>query len=291
MDQKIENLVFEGGGVLGMAYAGALKVLDDQNILGGVKRVAGTSAGSLVAMALSLGYDAEGIRKIIDDTNFKEFEDHWDPLRIATKYGLYKGDFLLNYIEQIVADKTGNKGLTFRQHAETGGRDLKVFACDLNTSWVKEFSMEKTPDVCIAHSVRASMSIPLFFQAWQFPESNPDNHIYVDGGTIYNYPLEAFEISEKTLGFYFQVPSEGHKTEFEFNHIIKYVEVLFKTIMNAQKINFEGNTEEVQRTVFIDTHGISPVNFKLGDDDKLTLFKSGHDATINYLKNYSSESA
>lgn len=291
MDKKIENLVFEGGGVLGMAYAGALKVLDEKNMLSGVKRVAGTSAGSLVAMALSIGYDADGIRSIIDNTNFKDFEDHWDPLRIATKYGLYKGDFLLNYIETIVEDRTGKRDLTFRELAESGGRDLKVYACNLNTSWLKEFSFDKTPDVSIAHSVRASMSIPLFFQAWQFPDGNPDNNIYVDGGTIYNYPIEAFEVSDKTLGFYFQVPKQGTEADFEFHHILKYVEVLFKTIMNAQKINFHRNPEQVKRTVFIDTHGISPVNFKLGSDDKTTLFKSGHDATANYLKNNGSESA
>ena len=30
---KIENLVFKGGGVLGIAYAGAISALDEENIL------------------------------------------------------------------------------------------------------------------------------------------------------------------------------------------------------------------------------------------------------------------
>ena len=37
------NLVFEGGGVKGIAYGGALKVLDSMAILKGIERVAGTS--------------------------------------------------------------------------------------------------------------------------------------------------------------------------------------------------------------------------------------------------------
>ncbi len=284
MERKIENLVFEGGGVLGMAYAGALQVLHEKEILNNIKRVAGTSAGSLVAMALSLGYNASEIKDIINNTDFRKFEDHWDPLRIATKYGLHKGDFLLRYIEKMVEDKTGNPGLTFRQLAESGNHELKVYACDLNTSWVKEFSLEETPDVRIAHSVRASMSIPLFFSAWQFPNGNPDNHIYVDGGAIYNYPIEAFGTCDETLGFFFKNPNKQVATDFHYGHILKYVEVLFKTVLNAQKIDFMENQEQVDKTVFIDTHGISPTDFKLDDEKKARLFKAGHDATYAYLE-------
>lgn len=283
MNPTIENLVFEGGGVLGMAYAGALKVLDDRDMLDGVKRVAGTSAGSLVAMALSLGYNAQEITKIIDGTDFKKFQDHWDPLRIPSKYGLFKGDFLLNYIEQIVADKAGHPALTFRQLSEMGARDLKVFACDLNTCWVQEFSVDQTPDAVVAHCVRASMSIPLFFQAWRFPDSIPNNHIYVDGGAIYNYPIEAFGPDDKTLGFFFQNQTASEINDLEFNHIARYVEVLFKSVMNAQKIDFHENEKQVDRTVFINTHGISATDFKLDDKKKQTLFQSGHDATHDYL--------
>ena len=42
------NLVFEGGGVKGIAYVGALEVLDQEGILKDIKRVAGTSAGAMV---------------------------------------------------------------------------------------------------------------------------------------------------------------------------------------------------------------------------------------------------
>jgi predicted acylesterase/phospholipase RssA len=52
----IDNLVFKGGGVLGAAYAGAITALEDEGKLQGVKAVAGTSAGSLVALLLSLKY-------------------------------------------------------------------------------------------------------------------------------------------------------------------------------------------------------------------------------------------
>ena len=50
-----KNLVFEGGGVKGIAYVGALEVLDREGILKDIKRVAGTSAGAMVAVLIGLG--------------------------------------------------------------------------------------------------------------------------------------------------------------------------------------------------------------------------------------------
>ena len=44
---QFRNLVFEGGGVKGIAYAGAVAVLEDKGILPGIRRVAGTSAGAI----------------------------------------------------------------------------------------------------------------------------------------------------------------------------------------------------------------------------------------------------
>lgn len=54
--RKIENLVFKGGGVLGIAYSGGVEALDEAGILKDIKSVAGTSAGSIMSAILSLGY-------------------------------------------------------------------------------------------------------------------------------------------------------------------------------------------------------------------------------------------
>ena len=45
MAYHFKNLVFEGGGVKGIAYVGAMEVLDKEGILNNIERVAGTSAG------------------------------------------------------------------------------------------------------------------------------------------------------------------------------------------------------------------------------------------------------
>lgn len=286
--KNIKNIVFEGGGVLGMAYAGAFSELDRQKIIPEIERVAGTSAGALFAMLVTLNYDAKTIKNVIDSTDFKTFRDHFNPIRVGTKYGLYKGDVLLEFIEKLIEDAVGDKSITFEHLKENGMRKLKVFACDLNKVGLQEFSAEITPKVQVGHAVRASMSIPLFFQAWKFPEGVLNDHLFVDGGTIYNFPIDAFSNLDETIGFFFETKKSdsNKKKQLDFDQPINYVKSLFDAVLKSQKIIFKHNKKEVESTVIIDTHGISPTEFDLTQEDKTLLFNSGLNATKKFLETH-----
>src|SRR5665213_1622991 len=60
-----KNLVLEGGGVRGLAYAGALEVLEQKNILSQVQNVAGSSAGAIAGLMISLGYHSKEIDSVL----------------------------------------------------------------------------------------------------------------------------------------------------------------------------------------------------------------------------------
>ena len=282
MIRRIENLVFKGGGVLGIAYAGAIEALEKQGILSQVKRTAGTSAGAVAAALISLGYSSKDIVEVLGDTNFKKFQDDLNPLKLTTKYGLYRGEKLLTWLQEIIEQKTGNKHLTFAELEDQGYKTLKVFASDLNTATLTEFSLEKTPDVKIAESIRASMSIPLFFDAWKFPDEKPNNHIYVDGGVLYNYPITAFEDLDKTLGFFLDINEEDDG--LDFNDVSSYLKHLFRTVLNAQDVDFFKTLESDKTTVIIKNKGIAITNFSLTKEQQDILYKEGKSATLKYFK-------
>jgi NTE family protein len=50
MNYPYQNLVFKGGGVKGIAYVGALKALEEANVMAQITGFAGTSAGSIVSI-------------------------------------------------------------------------------------------------------------------------------------------------------------------------------------------------------------------------------------------------
>ncbi len=70
-----ENLVLEGGGVLGAAYAGAIKELEKQGVLANIKRVGGSSAGAIGSLLLAVGNTADDLQKTLLETTFSDFLD------------------------------------------------------------------------------------------------------------------------------------------------------------------------------------------------------------------------
>lgn len=194
MAYHFKNLVFEGGGVKGIAYVGAMEVLEEKKILPEIKRVGGTSAGAINAVLFSVGYSNAETLKILKGMNFKNFlDDSWgvvrDTKRLIEEFGWYKGDFFHEWIGEKINDKLGSPNVTFRGLREAKRPDLYVYGTNLSTRFGEVFSAEHTPSTRIADAVRISMSIPLFFAAFK----NARKDIYVDGGVLNNYPVKLFD--------------------------------------------------------------------------------------------------
>jgi NTE family protein len=71
-----ENLVLKGGGAKGLAFVGAIRCLEEQGLLGNVRRVAGTSAGAIAALLTALGYRASEQHQLLVETDLRTFLDH-----------------------------------------------------------------------------------------------------------------------------------------------------------------------------------------------------------------------
>lgn len=198
MDYVFRNLVFEGGGAKGLAYLGALAVLEEKGILSKIERIGGTSAGAINALLLGLGFHLKETQDIVKSLDFNDFmDDSWgivrDTGRLIEEFGWYKGDFFRNWIAQLVKEKTGNPEATFADieamKDRRGFKLLYFMGTNLSTSFSEVFSAEHTPRCCVADAVRISMSIPLFFAA----KRSIRGDVYVDGGILDNYPIKIFD--------------------------------------------------------------------------------------------------
>ena len=198
MAYQFRNLIFEGGGVKGVAYLGALDVLDEKDILPQIARVGGTSVGAINAAILGLGFTLKETRDIIWSLDFnKLMDDSWgfarDVERLIKEYGWYKGDYFRNWIGSLIKEKTGNSESTFADieslKEKKGFRSMYFIGTNLSTSYSEVFSAEHTPRLCVADAVRISMSIPLFFAA----KRSVRGDVYVDGGLLENYPIKLFD--------------------------------------------------------------------------------------------------
>lgn len=286
MAGTITNLVFQGGGVKGIAYAGALQALERRGLLPGVRGLAGASAGAFTAMLVAVGCDAATIARIATGTDYRSLEDHFDPLRLATHYGLYRGEALHAWIAGAFASTGLDPRLDFDALAAATGRDLRVFATDLSHRMAREFSARATPRVAVVDAVRASMSIPLMFAAWRFPAGDPDDHLYVDGGVVMNYPIAAFDEdapADATLGFRLVPGPKPVPIPGDWDHPAAYVHALFGAILAAQAIDVAAQPLDRMRSVAIDDFGIAATDFHLTAAQQQALFDAGRSATDAFL--------
>jgi len=75
LSHKPINLVLEGGGAKGILYTGILKQLEERDLLCGIRNVAGSSAGGIIAFALALGYTAKEIYELTATLDFVKLQD------------------------------------------------------------------------------------------------------------------------------------------------------------------------------------------------------------------------
>lgn len=202
--EQFRNLVFEGGGVKGIAYVGAMRVLEEMGILREIKRVGGTSAGAINAVLFAAGYTADETLKELGELDFNDFkDDSWfvlnDMKRVKEEYGWYKGNFFRDWIGERLKKKTGFSDITFKALAEFTNIDLYVYASNISTNFGEVYSPEHTPRTRVVDAVRRSMSIPLFFRAIR----DDRDDVFVDGGVLNNYPVKLFDrekyLFDKTL--------------------------------------------------------------------------------------------
>ena len=246
MAYHFRNLVFEGGGVKGIAYVGALDVLTEKGIIPDIERIGGTSAGAINAILLGLGFSSKETKDILWSLDFNEFmDDSWgiirDTKRLIEDYGWYKGDYFRNWIGKLIKEKTGNSESTFADveamKDKKGFKSLYFMGTNLSTSFSEIFSAEHTPRLCIADAVRRSMSIPLFFAA----KRSSRGDVYVDGGVLDNYPVKLFDRKKYLSTQNFTETEYYKRINTEISDIVRPIS---RYVYNKETLGFRLDTKE-----------------------------------------------
>ena len=264
MAYHFKNLVFEGGGVKGIAYIGAMQVMKDEGILPAISRVGGTSAGAINATLFALGFSIAEQRTILNRLNFDNFKDDSrgvirDTDRLLNKFGWYKGDFFHKWISRHIKKKLGDANATFKQLNQAKKPDLYVYGTNLSTRFGEVFSFEHTPNARIADAVRISMSIPLFFAAVR----NPRDDVYVDGGVLDNYPVKLFDrqkyIDSANLS---KMAAKKEYYEKENKRFLKKHPSSSPYIYNKETLGFRLDS---QQEIGVFRYGAEPAHEKIDD--------------------------
>jgi NTE family protein len=311
--QPYKYLVLEGGGIRGIAYAGAMNSLEQHHILESIERVTGTSVGSIVAGLIAVGYSADEMRFILYNLKLQQFNDGKGFFiggfhRMKNNYGWYRGNAIEKWVSQLIASKTGNGNLTFEElHALTVNnrkyKDLYVAITNLSKQQQEIYSYETHPTMPIQTAIRASLSIPLYFGA-VFIDSSGKTHkkqnkegsfdVLIDGGVIANYPICIFDTGKAnpyTLGLKLERPEQleqydysGKIAPYTIKNLPTYISAFYNLVL--EQLNKNNSFEdEKKRTVYISTGNVQPKIKRIPKEQKDLLYNNGFTAVEKFLAN------
>ncbi|WP_376796552.1 patatin-like phospholipase family protein [Thermogemmatispora sp.] len=215
---QLVDAVFEGGGMRALAHIGALAVVEEHGYRW--HRLAGTSAGAMIAALVAAGYSAAELHAIMTAIDYRRFADgvsdghlHLHQVsRLLFRLGLHSGDYLEHFIRELLLARGlrcfGDLRLPPQAAAPsdaqtTGLADyrLTVIAADISRQRLlrlpQDLLSERAtygldPDqLDIARAVRMSASIPFFYVPVTLQRADGRLSYIVDGGLVSDFPLFA----------------------------------------------------------------------------------------------------
>ena len=313
--EKRVDIVLEGGGVKGVALAGAISVLEEEGYQ--PQNVAGASAGAIIATLLAAGYKGSEIGKIIADQDFSLFMDKgWEdwltsiislPFSILRDQGIYEGNYFLNRMKELLAAKNIHtfRDLIVPEYADQPKYRYKVQVIASDITEKRMFVLPRDAsylgmdpdDLSVAEAVRMSMSFPIFFEPFRIrhPQTGRE-HLIVDGGLLSNFPVWLFDSDGKpewpTFGL--RLVEDNNKVSLgerlpalsfageALDPLVTYVMDLVSTALEAHdRLYIE--SDNFARTIAIPTLGVSTLDFKLPHEKTEALYASGREAAGKFL--------
>lgn len=295
------DAVFQGGGVKGIGFVGAVNCLEDEGY--SWERLAGTSAGSIVAALLAVGYTGKELKNIMTVADFSKFLDSGAMNRIpimgnivelVEENGVFSGDKIEAWITELLKNKGKTK---FKDVSINGKSKLNIIAADItkrNTlilpNDLKDYDIDPM-EFSIAKAVRMSISIPFFFKPVKLKYYGGTSYI-VDGGLLSNFPIWIYDVEGKprwpTFGFKFLSDSISHTAMGKHD--------LFSFSLDVINAMFERN-EEVYlpeknsvRTINIDAFGIKGTDFNISKKAYIELYNSGYKIAKKFLNTWDFDS-
>ena len=274
---KYVNLVLGSGSTRGICHVGSIKKLVDAKLLDldSIKSIAGTSAGSLLAVLIAIGFNIDQIWDFLLCLDISAMVNP-DPMLLVGKCGLDRGKIFYDLFENIIAEKTKIKHINFSQLYDITKKHLIIVGSCLTTKKAVYFDHINTPHFKVSMALRISIGMPIFFTPVTI-----DGITYIDGAILDHYPISLFEDDlDRTIGI-----SITDEFSTKFDHPEEYFVAILNLMMH--KFYLMENLYE-KNTIYINVpkDNSNIFDFGLSQSDKIKLYQLGYSECENFIANY-----
>lgn len=275
MDFKI--LAFGGGGSRGILHSGAIKYLEEKNMLSSVNELYGCSVGSIFATALAFGLKSQHIETLskkftsFDDLFFKDltldrFEENFE------KKGFFEMDNLETFFSSLFFEATG---LQLKDKKISDSLiPLRICATNLTKKCLTIFQ----GDISVLKAIRASCCLPGIFCPQKI-----NNSLYIDGGYLTNMVLDFIPLEKKEKTLEIAIKFDKIKINFKTIKSMGFPEFLYSlykiSCIYERKMKKKNNILELYYKL---TSGISDVS----EIQNIEMIEKGYELTrLFFTKN------
>ena len=285
--------VFQGGGCRAAALVGAY----DEATKRGVQfiEIVGTSAGSIIAALVGAGATPEQLKDFVRELDFRAFLKPPEIVnspnliaRLAAKpfgrlssllfhQGFHSSSEIEIWMERCLRKLLGN------QQGPIPFSKLKIptsiVATDIISRQAHVWNQRLSPNESVAKAVRASCSIPIFFQ--------PLQRQFIDGGVLSNLPSFVFAnnatghpLTSRILAFVLQ----GDDEQIEDWDTLQFLFSIANTVVEGSQ-ELQLQLQSNVHTIVIPTGGVKATDFDKIDNSTLSsLITSGQTAAAEFFK-------
>lgn len=230
-------LALGGGGTKGILHLGALKFLEEHNLLKNFEGIYGCSVGSIFAIALGFGLNIEALERM--SQKFVSFDSltklSLDDLEQSLKK---KGLFEMDTFEQFIIETFDSEGINLRGKFI---KDSKIPLFIVASNLTRHIPTVFTGNIPVLKALRASCCIPLIF----CPQIINDS-VYVDGGYLTNIVLNVIPQKDRSKTLFLSIVHDDPKISPENLEKLSYLEFLYgmykSSCIYQRKLSYGKNT-------------------------------------------------
>jgi len=313
------DLVLEGGGVKGIGLVGAYTAIRDAGYT--IHRVGGASAGAIVGALIAAGMSSDELVRVMREVDYGRFQDEGflEHLGLVGKgasllfeKGIYEGRYLWEWLDGLL---TGLGKRTFGDlRIDDPGSSLppeRAYRLVVMVSDVTRGELIRLPwdyaryglnpdDQPVADAVRASMSIPFFYEPVRLTgrdEAGREVVSYlVDGGMLSNFPVDVFDRTDgrpprwPTFGIKLSArPTAPQPQKFDIRGTFGFARAMVGTMTGYHDQMHIDDPSVLARTIFVDTERVRATDFDIDRPTQDRLFEHGRKGAGKFLDGWDFE--
>jgi predicted acylesterase/phospholipase RssA len=273
MMRTFTSIVLSGGEFKSITMIGVIQYLEEHNMIGSIRTLVGSSAGSIICFLLALGYTSEEMKTffydVTNDENINDF-DITGVCNIMDTYGVNSGENLILIFEKALFKKTYRNDISFLEFTKMTGKNLVVCVSNLSKECSEFWSVDTQPALSVFQALKASCSIPLIFQPVRL-----NDMLYIDGGVYNNFPISYFKDTHLRDIIGVNIYTKNYQNTDTFMNYIRFI--LYSTLNSHVKNIIKSHHNDVKNNI---------ITIELLDDHLFSLEHMRFDISRDIIEKY-----